>query len=213
MSSQYHLYQNEGRGTHTRTLLRHNWFRILVPRNLHFDKEMSGLIFEKHWPYRNRTGKSPMLRLTRKSHREVTTQWGPCNQWSDDSGGPEQRRTWLLENEGNAEHGGLIAEVSQPQPLTWICMPCPVRNSCLLSQDSIFCSFGWKAWLQARESNQSTQIQNFLLWLFEWAGFHKQNEYWCEIKASGMMEDPRDLSPVFGSVTDYSLPEAQALDL
>ena len=46
------------------------------------------------------------------------------------------------------------------------------------------------------------------LTLFEWAGFHKQNEYWCEIKASDMMEDPRDLSPVFGSVT-----EAQALDL
>ena len=51
------------------------------------------------------------------------------------------------------------------------------------------------------------------LTLFEWAGFHKQNEYWYEIKASGMTDDPRDLSPVFGSVTDYSLPEAQALNL
>ena len=28
------------------------------------------------------------------------------------------------------------------------------------------------------------------LTLFEWAGFHEQNEYWCEIKASGMVEDP-----------------------
>jgi len=55
-----------------------------------------------------------MLRLTRKSHREVTRQWGPRNRWSDDSGGPEQGRTWLLESEGNAERGGLIAEIGQP---------------------------------------------------------------------------------------------------
>lgn len=46
----------------------------------------------------------------------------------NDSGGPDQRRAWLLESEGNAEHGGLTAEGGQPHPLAWIHMPCPGRN-------------------------------------------------------------------------------------
>ena len=54
-----------------------------------------------------------MLRLTRKSHREVSRQWDPVID-GQMTRGPEQRRTWLLESEGNAERGGLIAEIGQP---------------------------------------------------------------------------------------------------
>lgn len=108
------------------------------------------------------------------------------------------RGSWAEKNlvageEGNAEHGGLIAEVDQPQPLTWMHMPCPVRNGCLLSQDSIFL-FIWMKSMVAGKGDQPVHIdlEILILTLFEWAGFHKQNENWCEIKVSDMMEDPRD---------------------